>query len=84
MLEKMVNWFRRRNTRADGVDRGYVSFSDTDLEHGYRTPEEAMLERIQKGEHVVGTFDELHCFLGKVFIGVAVIVTIAFMIIMFV
>ena len=57
----MTNWFRKRNMHVDeGGARGYTSFSDTDLEHGFTTPEDAMLERIQRGEsNTSETFDDL-------------------------
>lgn len=83
MLKSMVNWFRRRSTRADGVDHGYVSFSDGDVEHGFRTPEDAMLDRIQRGEHNTSeTFDELRQDIGRALV-IALVVTVVVAIIIF-
>ena len=76
MLKSMTNWFRKRNSRAEGVDRGYESFGDTDLERGFTTPEDAMLERIQRGEHNTSeTFDDLRRDIGKALV-IALIVTV--------
>lgn len=79
----MTNWFRKRS-RADGVDRRYESFSDTDLERGFTTPEDAMLERIQRGEHNTSeTFDDLRRKLAIVtaivVVAVVIVVLIVFM-----
>jgi hypothetical protein len=83
MLKSMTNWFRRRSARSDGVDRGYTSFSDSDLEHGYRTPEDAMLERIQRGEHNTSeTFDDLRRDIGKAFAVALVVVVLVVIIIL--
>ena len=82
MLNSMTNWFRKRSSRADGVDRGYTSFNDTDLERGLTTPEDAMLERIQRGEHNGSeTFDELHGKLVWVVMGTLIVAVVVVLII---
>jgi len=82
MLNSMTNWFRKRSSRADGVDRGYTSFNDTDLERGLTTPEDAMLERIQRGEHNGSeTFDELHRKLVWVVMGTLIVAVVVVLII---
>lgn len=83
MLKSMTNWFRRRNTRSDGVDRGYTSFSDDDMERGYSTPEDTMLERIQRGEHNTSeTFDELRRDIGRAFAVALVVVVLVVIIVL--
>ena len=83
MLKSMTNWFRKRNSRADGVDRGYESFSDTDLERGFATSEDSMLERIQRGEHNTSeTFDDLRRDIGRAFMISLVVVVVIVIIIL--
>lgn len=61
MLQSMSRWLSQRKSRSDGADHGYTSFSDDDLSRGFTTSEDAMLDRIQRGEHNTSeTFDDLH------------------------
>ena len=73
----MTNWFRKRNSRSEGVDRGYTSIGDSDMERGFTTPEDAMLDRIQRGEHNTSeTFDDLQWRLVRIAVVTLVILVV--------
>jgi hypothetical protein len=75
MLTAMTNWFRQRRGRSEGIDHRYSSFSD--LERGFDTPEEAMLERIQRGVHNGNEpFDDLKWRIGIFTMLVVVLVVV--------
>ena len=75
----MTNWFYKRKQYNTG---GYTSLGDTDLESGFspiRTPEDALLERIQRGEHNTSeTFDDLQQKLvrGTMFVMTTLVVVV--------